>query len=120
MDAIAPPAGSPVTQTPAEVVERQLAAYNAHDLEAFAGCYAEETRIDYPDGSVIQGRDAVREAYAAQFAEGRCRAEIAGRLTEGGWVVDHEVAHGLAEEPVRLLVAYRVTDGLIDRVRFLR
>ncbi|MFB7867726.1 nuclear transport factor 2 family protein [Streptomyces sp. NPDC056069] len=104
---------------PADVVERQLTAYNAHDLESFADTYAEEVRIRYPDGSVIEGRQALREAYAGQFAEGRCRAEITGRLTEGDWVIDHEVAHGIAAEPVRVLVAYRVRDGRIDRVDFL-
>ncbi|MCC9311852.1 hypothetical protein LN042_33140 [Kitasatospora sp. RB6PN24] len=45
--------------------------------------------------------------------------EIVGRLAEGDWVVDHEIAHGVAEQPVRVLVAYRVRDGLIDLVRFL-
>lgn len=37
---------------------------------------------------------------------------------EGDWVIDHETAHGLADEPVRVLVAYRVRAGLIDRVHF--
>ncbi|MFE5549759.1 nuclear transport factor 2 family protein [Streptomyces sp. NPDC056534] len=104
---------------PADVVERQLTAYNAHDLESFADTYAEEVRISYPDGGVIEGRQAVRESYAGQFAEGRCRAEITARLTEGDWVVDHEVAHGIAADPVRVLVAYRVRNGRIDRVHFL-
>ncbi len=33
-------------------------------------------------------------------------------------MIDHETAHGLADEPVRVLVAYRVRAGLIDRVHF--
>ncbi|RJL32226.1 nuclear transport factor 2 family protein [Bailinhaonella thermotolerans] len=104
---------------PVDVVERQLAAYNAHDLEGFAATYAEDVRIERRDGAVIEGRAGLREAYEDQFAEGRCRAEIVGRLTEGDWVIDHEVAHDVAEEPVRVLVAYRVRGGLIDLVRFM-
>lgn len=104
--------------SPQSVVERQLAAYNSHDLEAFAATYAPGVCVNRRDGSRITGRDALREAYADMFAKGLCRAEITGRLTEGDWVVDHETAHGIAADPVRVLVAYRVRDGLIDRVDF--
>ncbi|MFJ9953410.1 nuclear transport factor 2 family protein [Kitasatospora sp. NPDC091207] len=104
---------------PRDVVERQLAAYNSHDIDAFVATYAEDVTVHRADGSRLRGRPALRDRYAGQFAEGRCRAEIVGRLSEGDWVVDHEIAHGLADEPVRVLVAYRVREGLIDRVDFL-
>ncbi|MGW1376925.1 nuclear transport factor 2 family protein [Streptomyces sp. NPDC002446] len=104
---------------PTAVVERQLAAYNAHDLDAFAATYAEDASVSRRDGSELHGRKALREAYGPQFAEGRCRAEIVGRLTEGEWVVDHEIAHGIADDPIRILVTYRVRNGLIDQVNFL-
>jgi hypothetical protein len=104
---------------PCEVVEQQLAAYNSHDLDAFVATYAEEVRVRRRNGSLLQGRQALRDTYAGLFAAGRCRAEVLGRLTEGDWVVDHERADGLADQPVRVLVAYRVRDGLIDRVDFL-
>lgn len=104
---------------PRDVVEQQLAAYNSHDIDAFVATYAEDVTVKRADGSRLEGRTALRDRYAGQFAKGRCRAEIVGRLTEGDWVVDHEVAHGLADEPIRVLVAYRVRDGLIDRVDFL-
>ncbi|CAM5477758.1 steroid Delta-isomerase [Streptomyces spiroverticillatus] len=103
---------------PSAVVDRQLAAYNSHDIDAFTATYAEEVVIHRRDGSELRGRQELREAYTAVFAEGRCRAEISGRLTEGDWVVDHEIAHGLRDEPVRVLVVYRVREGLIDRVEF--
>ncbi|SDM60846.1 nuclear transport factor 2 family protein [Allokutzneria albata] len=104
---------------PASVVDRQLAAYNAHDLEAFLATYAEDVHLALHEGQSIRGRDEMRGLYAEQFAQRLCRAEVVGRLIERGWVVDHEVAHGLDDEPRRVLVAYRVRDGLIDRVRFL-
>jgi hypothetical protein len=102
-----------------EVVEQQLAAYNSHDIDAFAATYAEDVVVNRRDGSRLAGRQALRATYAGLFAEGRCRAEILGRLEEGDWVVDHELAHGVREEPIRVLVAYRVREGLIDRVDFL-
>ncbi|MER7752491.1 phosphotransferase [Kitasatospora sp. NPDC097643] len=108
----------PVTD-PRVTVDRQLAAYNGHDLAAFLATYAPEVVVNRRDGSRLEGRDALRAAYAPLFAEGRCQARITGRLTQGDWVVDHETAEGVAAEPLRVLVAYRVRDGLIDRVDFL-
>ncbi|MFB9905471.1 nuclear transport factor 2 family protein [Allokutzneria oryzae] len=104
---------------PATVVDRQLAAYNAHDLEGFLATYAEDVHLAAHGGRTIKGREEMRGLYAEQFAQKQCRAEVVGRLMERGWVVDHEVAHGLGGEPRRVLVAYRVRDGLIDRVEFL-
>ncbi|MFI8932347.1 nuclear transport factor 2 family protein [Streptomyces sp. NPDC053474] len=104
---------------PRAVVDRQLAAYNAHDIDAFTATYTEDVVIHQRDGSELRGREILRERYEGQFARARCRAEIVGRLTEGDWVVDHEIAHGLGEGPLRVLVAYHLRDGLIDRVDFL-
>ncbi|GAA4024300.1 nuclear transport factor 2 family protein [Allokutzneria multivorans] len=104
---------------PASVVDRQLAAYNEHDLDAFLATYAEDVRLSMSEGRTVRGRDQLRGLYEEQFAQRLCRAEVVGRLVERGWVVDHEVAHGLGGEPHRVLVAYRVREGLIDRVRFL-
>ncbi|MFF7632952.1 nuclear transport factor 2 family protein [Kitasatospora sp. NPDC008050] len=104
---------------PRDVVEQQIIAYNSHDIDAFVATYAEGVVIRRRDGSSLQGRQALRDHYTGQFAKGRCRAEILGRLGEGDWVVDHELAHGVSDDPIRTLVAYRVREGLIDRVDFL-
>jgi hypothetical protein len=105
--------------SPELVVERQIGAYNAHDLEAFLDTYAEDVEIERPGGEVTVGREAMAGRYGQLFAAGQCRAEITGRMCQGEWVVDHETAHGLGSEPVRVIVAYRVRDGVIDRVRFM-
>ncbi|MEU8517335.1 nuclear transport factor 2 family protein [Kitasatospora sp. NPDC048722] len=104
---------------PRAVVERQLTAYNNHDIDAFAATYAEDVVVNRRGGHPLRGRHALHDRYAVLFAEGRCRARILGRLTEGDWVIDHELAHGVGSEPIRVLVAYRVRNGLIDRVDFL-
>lgn len=101
------------------MVEQQLVAYNSHDIDAFAATYAEDVLVRRRNGSRLEGRQALRDSYTPLFAKGRCRAEILGRLSEGDRVVDHELAHGLADEPIRVLVAYRVREGLVDRVDFL-
>lgn len=103
----------------ATVVDRQLAAYNAHDLDAFLATYAADVEVEGRDGGTTTGLSAVAARYGDLFAQGRCRAEISARVCEGAWVVDRETAHGLGDEPITVLVAYRVRNGLIDRVRFM-
>jgi hypothetical protein len=108
-----------MADSPELVVERQIAAYNAHDLTAFLATYAEDVQIERDNGEVSVGRETVAERYRRLFAEGRCHAEISARMCQGEWVVDHETAYGLGSEPVRVIVAYRVRGGVIDRVRFM-
>src|SRR5688572_9606731 len=85
---------------PELVVQRQIAAYNAHDLEAFLATYAEDVELERSDGDVTVGREAMADRYGQLFAAGRCRAEVSGRMRQGEWIVDHETAHGLGPEPV--------------------
>ena len=107
--------------SPIDVVQRQLDAYNAHDLTAFLATYAELaelTRIGKAD-SPLSGKDAISELYASRvFNVQDHRAELVGRLAFGNKVVDHERVFGLSPEPFEALAVYEVTDGLIQRVWF--
>jgi hypothetical protein len=103
--------------TSADVVSRQVEAYNAADLEGFLACYAPEVVIRSGEGVVLNdGLDAMRATYEDWFGSlPGLRAEILSRLRLGAWVVDEE--HVTAEDlDLRALVAYRVRDGLIDHV----
>ena len=103
--------------TSADVVDRQVEAYNAADLEGFLGCYASDVVIRSGEGVVLNdGLDAMRATYGGWFGSlPGLHAEILTRVERGSWVVDeeHVTAEGL---DVRALVAYRVRDGLIDQV----
>lgn len=118
VDAAPAPADTSQRQEPEAVVERQLAAYNSHDLEAFLATYAEDVELER-GGEVFVGLEAMRARYGPIFAAGRCRAVIGARMRQGEWIVDHETAHGLGPDPIVVLVAYRVRGGVIDRVRFM-
>lgn len=105
------------------LAQRQLDAYNAGDLDAFAACYHPEVVV-IEDGAVtVRGRSAFRERYADLFAGGGFGASVPGRLAEGPHCVDLEVwwrepAAGVREEG-RILVRYTARDGLIGEVQFL-
>lgn len=118
------PPQDPAVPSEAEVLaQRQLDAYNARDIEAFAACYAVDVKIwDLHSGTLrMEGRAALHETYGAQFA--RCpdlHAELVGRLTVGATCVDQERVTGLTDGVVHALATYEVRDGLIQQVWFAR
>ena len=54
----------------ADLIQRQLDAYNAHDIEAFMACYAEDAQLAGLNGAVTQtGHDAIRARHLDLFAQ---------------------------------------------------
>lgn len=50
------------------VVARQLAAYNARDLEAFMACWHREAQLLlFPSALLATGSDEIRTRHAARF-----------------------------------------------------
>ena len=110
-----------------ELSDRQLAAYNAADLEAFCACYHQHVRVLDEDGNATcEGMEAFRARYAALF--GSCsevRAAIQQRIALGRSVVELEVYQrrphdsGLLEEG-EVIVRYTERGGLIATAQFIK
>jgi hypothetical protein len=98
----------------------QVAAYNAHDVDAFVACYATDAELLDGSGQVIlSGHAEMRERYGRLFAtHPDAHADITERMREGEWVVDHEQVRTGGEQR-GYVVAYRLRGGLIDRVLIL-
>ena len=110
--------------TPSDIVQRQVDAYNAHDLAAFARTYAPGVRyIRHPDGEVVlNGIDQVRREFGDLFARSpHAHAHISHRIALGAFVVDDERVSGRTGLPdARILVIYEVRDELIQNVWTIR
>ena len=106
--------------TPIDVVQRQLEAYNARDLDAFAATYADSIRIYRMPASEpsISGMEKLRETYRARFASPGLHAEILSRIEIGNKVIDHERVVGIKEHPIEAVAVYEVDAGLIRNVWF--
>jgi uncharacterized protein (TIGR02246 family) len=100
-----------------DTVARQVDAYNAHDLEAFLACYADDVVVTSGNGDVLmEGREAIRAQYGILFERlTDVHAEVRQRIDLGAWVVDDEHVTATAFE-IEALVAYHVARGGIDRV----
>ena len=107
---------------PEAVVQTQLEAYNARDIDAFLATYANDAQLfELPDKLLARGTDQLRERYTKRFADARLRAEIVNRIVLGNTVIDHErVRLTLPEGPGTLeaVAIYEVRDGKITTVWF--
>jgi uncharacterized protein (TIGR02246 family) len=110
--------------SPALASERQLAAYNARDLDAFADCFADDVEVyDFPGVLALKGQDAFRARYVERFKSEGLEAIAVHRAVIGSRVIDHERVwlEGRGKsEPVDLVVIYTVRDGKIARVDFIK
>lgn len=103
------------------VVDRQVEAYNARDLEAFVACYSEDIIVEDARGSVIaSGRAGLRGEYGPFFIENPdLHAEVRHRSLVGEYIVDEEEIVGWHAELVRAVAIYHVANDLIDHVRLI-
>lgn len=105
-------------------VDAQLAAYNAHDVDAFMLCYSTDCVVDDGDGlRLLTGHVEMRARYVALFQNSpKLHCEIVSRMSVGDYVIDEESITGRVPDLRRAVVIYRVdrSSGLIDHVRFLR
>lgn len=108
--------------TPEAVVQKQLEAYNARDLDAFVATYADDVQLfDLPDKLLMRGHVELRDRYRKTFADPRLHAEIVNRIVLGNTVIDHErVRVTFPDGPgtVEAVAIYEVREGKIATVWF--
>jgi len=104
---------------PVAVVQRQLDAYNAKDLDALLALYAEEAELhEFPATLLARGSAALRERFAIRFQEPNLHAELLHRIVAGNTVIDHErITRDFPEGPgtLELTMIYEVKAGRITR-----
>jgi hypothetical protein len=105
------------------LVEAQLTAYNAQDLDAHCACFADDVIVaNVGEEPNLQGIAAYRERYAGLFAQfPHNRAEALTRTAIGDKVIDHErVWRSPDAVPFEVLAIYSFAGGKIARVDFVR
>ncbi len=109
--------------SPEIVVQRQLDAYNARDLDALMQTYAEDAQqFEHPGKLVATGHTEIRPRMAARLAEPSLHAKVIRRAVMGNVVIDYEdVTRACPEGTGRLeLVAiYEVREGKIQSASVL-
>ena len=105
--------------TPESVVQRQLDAYNARDLNALLAIYADDAQaFEHPSKLLASGTEELRQRFAARFQEPNLHATLLNRIVSGSIVIDHEkVTRTFPEGPgeLELVMIYEVVRGRIAR-----
>jgi hypothetical protein len=109
--------------TPAEVAQRQLDTFNAHDLDAFLASFTDDVVIrDLLDGSLIlEGIAGFRDRYEAVFRDRpQVRADVVARIVIGDIVVDRErLTDGDEHPPEDALAIYEIAGNQVRRMWFI-
>lgn len=102
------------------VVQSQLDAYNARNMDAFLATYADDAEIfNFPATSATKGKEEIRKRYALRFVDPTLHAVIVKRIVLGNIVIDHErvqLKFPEGDGVLELGVIYEVRDGRIVRV----
>lgn len=109
--------------TPESIVQRQLDAYNARDVETLLAIYAEDAQqFEYPAMLLATGSAQLRERFTARFREPNLHAKLLKRIVMGHVVIDHEeITRTFPEGPgkIELVAIYEVHNGKIATARFI-
>jgi hypothetical protein len=108
---------------PAALVQRQLDAYNARDVEALLATYAADARqFEHPDKLLATGHVEMRPRFIARFQESNLHARLLHRMVVGSTVIDHELITRTGPEgpgTLELVAIYEIRAGLIAEARFI-
>jgi putative hydrolase of HD superfamily len=108
---------------PESVVQRQLGAYNAYDIDAFMATYANDAELfAHPDTLLAKGSDQIRARYTARFSNDRPHAVIVSRIVRDAIVIDEEEITVPSKDGVmvtRAVAIYEVRQGRIRIAWFI-
>lgn len=108
--------------TPEQVVQAQLEAYNAKDIEALLRTYHPQAEQYTLHGALLaRGHSEMRPRFLGRFTEPDLHASLRHRAVVGNFVMDHErVTRNFPEGrgQVDMLCIYEVQEGLIVKVSF--
>jgi putative hydrolase of HD superfamily len=115
-----------------DVVDAQIEAFRAKDVERFLSCYADDVSVVLFDGTPMlkdkevmrEDKEVMREQYGKVFADSPdLRVTIANRATVGEFVANEEHITGVHLEGMPdeydAVSVYRVMEGKIARLMLL-
>ncbi len=113
---------SQATSTPESLVQEQLNAYNARNIEAFLAPYSEDVMLfDFPDTLSGKGKAEIRPGYEQMFKlYPNLHCEVVNRIVLGNTVIDQERVTGITGREVLEAVAiYTIENNKIVKVHFI-
>ena len=110
-----------VVETVEAVVQRQLNAYNARNIDAFLDTYADDIEIyDFRSNQPEKGKEIMRKNYGEMFKQiPNLYCAIEKRIVIGNKVIDEEKVRA-GNKTIHAVAVYEIENGKIKRVTFMQ
>lgn len=107
--------------SPADLAQRQLNAYNFRNIEAFLEPYADDVEVySYPDKLLYKGKETMRKEYAGMFEKiPDLHCELKGRIVQGNIVIDKERVN-IGTQIIEAVAIYHIENNKIKKVYFIQ
>lgn len=109
-----------IRETPVAVVQKQLNAYNARNLDAFMETYHDDVELyDFPGTLLCKGKEQMRKQYEFLNQVPNLHCEIKSRIIQGNIIIDQESVTGFGSNPLEATAVYHVENNKIKKVYFI-
>ena len=107
---------------PEKLVQQQLIAYNARNIEAFLEPYSDDVELYmFPNQLLGKGKNFMRKDYAEMFKNTpNLHCDIKNRTVLGNTVIDHEVVSGFGSTHLEAIAIYEIKNDKIAKVYFIQ
>jgi hypothetical protein len=108
--------------SPEQLAQAQLDAYNSRNIEAFLAPYAEDVAVyTFPQTLQYRGKTAMSKVYAGMFSDlPDLHCTLVNRMVQGEVVIDQEsVVFRSGEPPLKAIAIYKIKNGKIAEVYFI-
>ena len=107
--------------TPEDLAQRQLNAYNLRNIDAFLEPYADDIEVySYPDLLQFKGKETMRAGYSKMFENTpNLHCELVDRIVQSNIVIDKErVLFG--DKIIEAVAIYHIENNKIKKVYFVQ
>ncbi|MDC6365094.1 MULTISPECIES: nuclear transport factor 2 family protein [Flavobacteriaceae] len=107
-------------ESPKVIVQKQLDAYNARNIEAFMDTYSEDVKLyNFPNDLISEGKEKMKKQYNTFFENTPdLHCQIKNRIVMGNKVIDEEFVT-INGSQISTVAIYEVQNGKIIKVTFI-
>ena len=113
--------GEILKDSPEDLAQRQLNAYNLRNIDAFLEPYAEDVEVyQYPNTLQFKGKETMRNSYSQMFESvPNLHCELVDRIVQGNIVIDKERVQ-FGDKIVEAVAIYHFENNKIKKVYFIQ
>lgn len=108
-------------ETPEQIVQRQLNAYNARDIDAFMATYSKDIELfNFPNTRTANNWEKMKQGYGKMFESiPNLFCEVKKRMVMGNIVIDEEYVR-FGEKYLNAIAIYEIEGQHILKVTFIK